>query len=150
MTKMSFGTAWVEKIMLCITSTSYSVRINGNVERNFNSTRGLRQGDAFSLSCFFLYAKGLSVLMRLAIENGDLKGVRVSRRGLSVGFIKQLLQEYEECLGQKVNYDKSTIFFSSNISEKEKVRLALLIGMHISYNSKNYLGLPNMVGRRKI
>lgn len=119
MIKMGFATAWVEKVMLCISSTSYSVRINGNARRNFIPTRGLRQGDPLSPFLFLLCAEGLSTLMRLAMDNGDLKGVRMSRRGSSVSHLlfaydnilfcatimedvvlmKQLLKEYEECSG---------------------------------------------------
>lgn len=48
MLKMGFTKAWVEKIICCISSTSYLVRINGTVGRKFTPTRGLRQRDPFS------------------------------------------------------------------------------------------------------
>lgn len=42
MLKMSFMVDWVGKIMECISTTSYSVRINNHLGRKFIPTRGLR------------------------------------------------------------------------------------------------------------
>ena len=42
MQKMGFGTKWIRLIKRCITTSSFSVLINGSLEGFFNSTRGLR------------------------------------------------------------------------------------------------------------
>ena len=46
--KMGFGAMWVDWIKRCITTTSFSVMINGSPKGFFNSTRGLRQADPLS------------------------------------------------------------------------------------------------------
>ena len=46
--KMGFGVKWVNWIKRCISTTSFSVLINGRPTSFFNSTRGLRQGGPLS------------------------------------------------------------------------------------------------------
>lgn len=73
--------------MDCITSTSYSVRINGILGRQFQPTRGLCQGDPLSPFLFLLCAEGLSALLRLAISKRDLRGLKASRSGPTVSHL---------------------------------------------------------------
>ena len=44
MSKMGFAKKWVDLIMNCISSVSYSVIINGEACGNITPTRGIRQG----------------------------------------------------------------------------------------------------------
>lgn len=41
------------------------------------------------------------------------------------------------------------MFFSSNTREEEKRVVTRILGVRSSNNPERYLGLPNMVGRRK-
>ncbi|KAA3453752.1 reverse transcriptase [Gossypium australe] len=168
MPKMGFAHEWMGLIMKCITSVSYAVNINGYRGRVFQPTRGLRQGDPLSPFLFLICNKGLSSLMRVANQAGLVKGARVSRRGPEVSHLlfaddcmmfgeateqgarnlKDILEEYENCSGQCVNFNKSTIFYSSNTSADAKETVSLL-GVRSSSNPEKYLGLPNVVGRRK-
>lgn len=66
-----------------------------------------------------------------------------------VNILKDALREYEHNFGQCVNFEKSTIFFSSNTIDAIKTQIVDNLRVHISKNSKKYLGLSNMVGRRK-
>ncbi|KAA3467080.1 reverse transcriptase [Gossypium australe] len=63
--------------------------------------------------------------------------------------LKVLLNVYKECSGQCVNYDKSLIFYSTNMNEESKEAVLRLLGVRSSASPEKYLGLPNMVGRRK-
>ena len=66
MERMGFSTRWINLIMKCITSVSYSVLINGVAYGNIKPTCGIRQGDPLSSSIFLLYAQGLSALIHEA------------------------------------------------------------------------------------
>ena len=69
MESMGFNTRWINLIMKCITSVSYSVIINGVAYGNITPTRGIRQGDPLSPSLFLLCAEGLSALIHEAARN---------------------------------------------------------------------------------
>ncbi|KAA3479130.1 reverse transcriptase [Gossypium australe] len=54
-----------------------------------------------------------------------------------------------QCLGQIVNFEKSTVFFSSNTGSEDKRIVSRMLGVRCSNDPERYLGLPNMVGKRK-
>jgi hypothetical protein len=68
MRKMGFHPRWVSMIMMCISTVSYSLLVNGEPHGYFNPTRGLRQGDPLSLYLFLLFAEGLHSLITQASE----------------------------------------------------------------------------------
>ncbi|KAK8622060.1 hypothetical protein V6N13_097687 [Hibiscus sabdariffa] len=70
-----------------------------------------------------------------------------SAHGIEV--VKQIILEYEGISGQRVNFDKSLIFFSSNVPSSSQVYLGSSMGVRISLNPESYLGLPTMIGRQK-
>ena len=47
MEKMGFGSKWIGWIRWCISTTCFSILINGSPSAFFQSSRGLRQGDPF-------------------------------------------------------------------------------------------------------
>ena len=59
----------------------------------------------------------------------------------------EILTAYEECSGQKVNFDKSAIFFSPSTPRDKRVELVTLLQVQEVDNLDNYLGLPTMVGK---
>jgi hypothetical protein len=63
--------------------------------------------------------------------------------------LKAALQQYEECSGQKVNLQKSSIFFGKKCEEGNKRLLKNKIGITCEALSERYLGLPIVVGRSK-
>lgn len=63
--------------------------------------------------------------------------------------IMSLLNEYEEWSGQAVNYQKSAIFFSSNVRMDKQVELKQDLGVHKDIGDSKYLGLSSLVGRSK-
>ncbi|KAA3489426.1 reverse transcriptase [Gossypium australe] len=73
MLKMGFAESWVNLVMKCISTVSYTVNINGNKGRHFYPTRGLRQG--------------LSALIRQAVGVGTLRGVKASRKGPEISHL---------------------------------------------------------------
>ncbi|KAA3472243.1 reverse transcriptase [Gossypium australe] len=169
MDRMGFELGWINLVMRCISTVSYAVILNRQIGNNFYPSRGLRQGDPLSPFLFLICGEGLSSLMRLAQSEENFRGVKASRRGPQIshllfandcilfgeatergaGLLKRLLREYRACSGQHVNFDKSTVFFSSNTTEADKDLVTRMMGVWSSNDPERYLGLPNMVGKRK-
>ena len=64
MRKMGFQEKWISLMMMCVTTISYSVLINGEPKGRIVPTRGLRQGDPISPYLFLLCEGGLSAMLR--------------------------------------------------------------------------------------
>lgn len=58
-----FSEHFRELIGSCVNSITFSLLLNGNIKKIFNSGRGLRQGDPLLLSLFILCSKFLSRLL---------------------------------------------------------------------------------------
>ena len=69
MEKMSFHEKWINLIMHCITTVSYSILVNGVAYGSIIPTRGLRQGDPISPYIFLLCTDGFSSLINNAAKN---------------------------------------------------------------------------------
>ena len=63
--------------------------------------------------------------------------------------IQELLGKYEWASGQKINSDKTALFFSNNASFATKEEVKNLLGVPEIKEYERYLGLPVVVGRRK-
>ena len=81
MIKMGFHARWIQLMMMCITTASYSVLINGEPHGHITQTRGLRQGDPLSPYFFLMCTEGLHGLISKAAHNGDIRGVSLNRNG---------------------------------------------------------------------
>jgi hypothetical protein len=67
----------------------------------------------------------------------------------SMDALKHVLQAYEVSSGQRVNRDKSSIFFGKGCRVERKEELKAAIGIGCEALSEKYLGLPTVVGRSK-
>ena len=140
MHKLSFHERWINLMTMCVSTVSYSVLINGEPKGRIVPTRGLRQGDPTSPYLFLLCAEGLSAMLR-KVENGGIpRGIVVCRQAPLVshllfaddyivfgkaskeeGFrLLKILEVYEKELGQKLNREKTSLFFSKNTSVEVK------------------------------
>ena len=63
--------------------------------------------------------------------------------------IQEVLGMYERASGQKINSEKTTLFFSNNTSFDTKQELKILLGVPEIKEYERYLGLPTVVGRKK-
>ena len=73
MKRMRFCEAWVKLMMGCISTTTYSILINGESQGNIIPTRGLRQGDPLSPYLFLLCTEGFHGLLKKVENLGDIK-----------------------------------------------------------------------------
>ncbi|XP_074328076.1 uncharacterized protein LOC141665989 [Apium graveolens] len=65
------------------------------------------------------------------------------------GKVLELLEVYETASGQKINKDKSSFFFSGNDIQYNRRAICQQLGMQEADESSTYLGLPNILGRKK-
>ena len=63
--------------------------------------------------------------------------------------VLNLLGEYESWSGQKINKDKTTIFFSKSTTDEAKSSIMNLFQVQEAKSYEKYLGLPSLVGREK-
>lgn len=66
---------------------------------------------------------------------------------LGTSKVHQLLQAYASSSGQSVNFAKSSVNFSSNVSSSNRGDVERILGVRTADNLERYLGLPCMVGR---
>jgi hypothetical protein len=66
-----------------------------------------------------------------------------------VEIIRSILQTYEECSGQMINREKSSVMFSSNAKRNTKNLLLQALGLGAESFDGKYLGLPTYIGRSR-
>lgn len=63
--------------------------------------------------------------------------------------VLELLKVFEMAAGQKVNLDKSSVFFSKSTSNENKANILGTLEMKMANEESLYLGLPSTIGRNK-
>ena len=169
MEKLGFCSKWVSLIMQYITSVSYSVLINRAAYGNIIPSKGLHQGDPLSPSLFLLYAEGLSAIIHEAARNHLLTGISISRSCPNITHLffaddsilfckvkledcqelKQIFWRYEDALGQKINIDKSSMFFNPNTHQDTRDAIFAILGSMQDLRHSKYLGLSSFIKRSK-
>ena len=165
MLKLGFPRVWVDKVMSCVSSTSFSILINGKPFGMINPTRGLQQGDLLSPYLFLLCAKGFTSLLQKAKLEGNIHGVSICRRAPKISHLLfvddsllfcqaskretqetlEVLKLYAEASGQCLNMEKSSVYFNSNTSPQKRELIKAMLGVS-EVDRFEYLGLPTLVG----
>ena len=161
--KLGFAPTWIEWVKACVTTSSFSVLVNGIPGEQFFPSRGIRQGDPLSPYLFTLCAELLARLVSHAANSPSKPvGVPVGKTGIRIPFltfaddtmifakatnysyliIRQILDKYCAMSGQVVNYHKSAFQCTNNFSESSKCEFALILGMSESSSLGDYLGCP--------
>ena len=89
--QMGFGIKWILWIKWCITTTSFSILVNGSPADFFRSSRGLRQGDPSSPYLFVLGMEVFSILVEKEFARGFLSGHKIVGRSEETLQISHLL-----------------------------------------------------------
>ncbi|CAM8923539.1 unnamed protein product [Rhodiola kirilowii] len=167
---MGFSESWVKRIMLCVETVTYKVRINDQILETILPSRGLRQGNPISAYLFLICAEWLTYAIASYQEKGLLQGIKVCRgaptithlmfaddclvfvkaKQSSLGWIRDVLVRYETSSGQKVNFTKSEGMCSGSVPDsfRQSARDNLQIKMVTAHSQ--YLGLPLLFGNRKV
>ncbi|XP_050237967.1 uncharacterized protein LOC126687449 [Mercurialis annua] len=160
-----FSATFINWIHQCISTTSFSVLLNGAAQNYFCPTRGLRQGDPLSPLLFVLCAEGLSHLIQRAIASNALRGIQLTRHCPSISHlffaddslifaqitpttssvVKHIIQSYGQASGQIINLTKSSVSFSRNTPESLANQIMQELNLSLMLPSDKYLGLPVQV-----
>ncbi|KAM6556148.1 hypothetical protein CsatB_003167 [Cannabis sativa] len=167
--KFQFPPRFVHLIHACISTASFQFNLNGKVLGSVSPSRGIRQGDPLSPYLFLLCAKGFSSLLHQQESRRALSGFKVARRALAISHllfaddsflfcqatinscntIKEVLEAYERATGQKVNFQKSSLYFSPNVELRDQTLISNFMGIPVRSSFEKYLGLPQHIGRTK-
>lgn len=77
MLKLGFHIDFVQHIMSCVTSVSFSIKIDGSMTDTLRLIRGIRQSDPISPYLFLLCSEGLSCLLKSVGPVHLSRGIRV-------------------------------------------------------------------------
>ncbi|GJR51089.1 reverse transcriptase domain-containing protein [Tanacetum coccineum] len=157
--------AW---IMECVSSTSYSICINGNLHGYFQGKRGLRQGDPLSPYLFTLVMEVLTLMFKRKVMDSDCFSFHRYCDKLelinlcfaddlfifaygdvqSVVVIKECLDEFKHASGLIPSIPKSTAFFC-NVLNHVKLSILNVLPFEEGRLPVKYLGVPLVSSRLK-
>lgn len=145
---MGLSDKWCDLILLCVESVSYSLLLNGAATDRFFPSRGLRL-IVDHPSLFIICAEYLSRLLLKEERDNQIHGLKVSRRSPAISHllfaddcfilcraalnevrqIRVVLDKYCAASGQLVNFQKSGVLFSNNISSRQRSELMNALGV---------------------
>eukprot|EP00253_Pinus_taeda_P018901 PITA_18901 len=151
----------VRWVMALVTSSSFSILVNGSPSKTFNPSRGLRQGDPLSPFLFILMMEGLGQYIKHAKEVGNIKGLQLSENGQALTYqqfvdntilygipmvkealaYKHILSYFAMATGMEVNLSKSNIFFLNTNTTIQK-NISKILGFQRDVLPSKYLGVP--------
>ncbi|KAK3188861.1 hypothetical protein Dsin_028422 [Dipteronia sinensis] len=157
-------------IQNCITTPWFSIMMHGTYRGFFKSKRGLRQGDPLSLYLFILMEEILSRMINLemlekhilpfshpggapAISHflyADDVVIFANASKRSIRGLMKVLKKYESWTGQRVNQEKSAIFFSEQLSLRRKNEILDETGFVEGKFPFTYLGVPIVDGKLRV
>ncbi|KAL6191212.1 hypothetical protein ACLB2K_037603 [Fragaria x ananassa] len=167
--KLGFSESWVKLVMSYVTSVNYSIILNGKPGPWFTPSCGLRQGDPLSPFLFLFVNDVLSKMLLKTMASNLIRPVRLGPQHILVShllfaddslfFLKvsqdnclhlsDIIHTYCTASGQRINTEKSSLFFSPNTPPHLIDLISLILNMKVVDDPGRYLGLPTIWGRSK-
>uniref|UniRef100_A0A803NXT3 Reverse transcriptase domain-containing protein n=1 Tax=Cannabis sativa TaxID=3483 RepID=A0A803NXT3_CANSA len=162
MEAFGFESRFIQLVMKCISSVSFSILLNGGPLKQFCPGRGLRQGDPISPYLFILCSEVLSRMLLRKEETGLLSGFKVSPQSPSishlmyaddifvfckanleeVGVVMDVVQLFGSWSDQCLNVQKSAYICSKNVNEDIQAELSQFLGFRKLGKEDRFLGNP--------
>ncbi|GFQ01423.1 putative ribonuclease h protein at1g65750 [Phtheirospermum japonicum] len=167
--KLGFHVSWIEKIMSCVKTVSFSFCLNRKVFGELKPQRGIRQGDPLCPYLFVICAQGISSLLTHFENQKLIHSVRIASGAPTISdlffaddiliffkanlaecrMIQHILGCYERASGQLVNFEKSVLSFSLNTKKGAQDAIETSLSIPVVHHHDLYLGLPTYSLRSK-
>ena len=168
MERLGFSRKWIDLVLRCVTTSSFSVLINGAAKGLIQPQSVLRQGCPLSPYLFILCVELFSNLLMQAETKQLIHGLKFSG-DLSISHLlfaddsliftrattedythlKALFDCYATASDQIFNYEKSSMFFSGQVQSSQVAAIQSIFQFNVVSKHEKYLGLPSMVGRKR-
>ena len=155
-----FSPMWVRWILSLISSTFFSILVNGIPSHPFSPSRGIRQGDPLLPFLFVLMEEGLGRHINQALLSQQIKGLSIHNspaithqqfvdENMLFGYpyvpeasmYKSLLNDFAEASGTSINKARSEIFFFHTPPIVQRA-ITQIMGFSIDSLPSKYLGAP--------
>jgi len=165
---LMFPARFINWVMECVSSTSYSICLNGGIYGMFKGRKGLRQGDPLSPFLFNICIEYLSRRLSLFTSRGDFNfhprcgqlrlthlafadDLMLFARGDqgSVRIIMDCLSDFGTRSGLSVNLFKSSLF-TAGIYGDDLIRIRQLTAIPPGVMPFRYLGVPVAAQRLQV
>ena len=161
--KFGFHEIFINWIMQCMSTVSFSILLNGGISKHFLPTRGLRQRDPLFPYLFILCQEVPSRLIEREYAIGALHGVKMNPSGPAfthvmytdnlmlfakastreVKILDVCLEKYCLWSGQLINRDKSGLIFSKLVPRDRSRAIKWELNMRKKITQPaTYLGAP--------
>ena len=145
-----FGSRWRKWIKGCLSSSNFSVMVNGRPRGIFNASRGIRQGDPLSPFIFVLVVDALNRLVVRARDVGLIEGFEIGRDRVKLSHLQfaddtifflpkdesklknlvDILDIFGLALGLNINLYKSMLV-GTKVKEEDMVSLTRVAGCEL-------------------
>jgi len=155
-----FAPPWIRWISNLLSSSFFSILINGIPSPTFRPSRGIRQGDPLSPFLFVILAEGLGRSIKAAILSRKLRGLSIHQApavshqqfvddNMIFGHpsiqeartFKSILDSFSKASGALINKVKSQVFFFNTPPYTQRA-ITRILGFSMASLPSNYLGAP--------
>ncbi|XP_012847034.1 PREDICTED: uncharacterized protein LOC105967016 [Erythranthe guttata] len=167
--RLGFLPGFVDLIMLCISSVSYSFLFNGSQFGSLRPSRGIRQGDPLSPYMFICCVEALITMVQKAVNEGNFHGIKIAPSAPTISNLcfaddtllfckaseadaitmKNILDQYARISGQEINFEKTNVSFCPTTSAALKESICNILGFQVVDRHEKYLGMPVSMGRTR-